>query len=191
MLSHHAQVPLEISRFFTRPALASLCLDPFLLMSSKKSKHHVQNPEEGTISEPRFSKAHTDRRFAKIGKKDTTVHLDNRFKHIVKDTRFAIAGMSFLLQFGGKGHDCAQCCSRKFSTSKRILFLHSLVSLWSKILTLSLALCYTYRRLIKSLELLLELLWRPFNFASLAQLLLWILVLPLASLPNLLLEQWL
>ena len=86
------------------PSIVTLPIQSLLgrlsaLMSSKKSSIPQQPPVEGTITEPRFSKAHTDRRFAKIGKKDTTVHLDNRFKHIVKDKRFAIAGTPFSSSF--------------------------------------------------------------------------------------------
>jgi hypothetical protein len=76
-------------------------------MSSKKDNRSSGNDADAAEMEPRFAKAFTDRRFAKIGRKDRTVHLDSRFKHIVKDRKFAIAGMSFscsfLLQFPSKG----------------------------------------------------------------------------------------
>ena len=61
-------------------------------MSGKKHRGAPRGGDTEVITEPRFAKAHTDRRFAKIGQKDKTVHLDSRFKHIVKDRRFAIAG---------------------------------------------------------------------------------------------------
>jgi hypothetical protein len=64
-------------------------------MSSKKHKGAPRSGEGEVITEPRFAKAHTDRRFAKIGHKDKTVHLDSRFKHVVKERKFAISGMQF------------------------------------------------------------------------------------------------
>lgn len=61
-------------------------------MSSKETPKGARKSSEQVVTEPRFAKAHTDKRFSKISKKDRTVHLDSRFKHIVKDRKYAIAG---------------------------------------------------------------------------------------------------
>lgn len=66
-------------------------------MSSEKHKGPQKQYEGEVITEPRFAKAHTDRRFAKISRKDKTIHLDSRFKHLVKDRKFAIAGTWILM----------------------------------------------------------------------------------------------
>lgn len=60
-------------------------------MSGKKGKRAPSDESFEVITEPRFSKAHTDRRFAKIAHKDKAIQLDSRFKAIVEDRKFAIA----------------------------------------------------------------------------------------------------
>lgn len=68
-------------------------------MSGKKAKRTQKEVEGEVITEPRFAKASTDRRFAKIAHKDKAIHLDSRFKAIVEDRKFAIAGTSKLCLF--------------------------------------------------------------------------------------------
>lgn len=60
-------------------------------MSGKKGKRAPSDETFEVITEPRFAKAHTDRRFAKIAHKDKAIQLDSRFKAIVEDRKFAIA----------------------------------------------------------------------------------------------------
>lgn len=43
-------------------------------------------------NEPRFAKALTDRRFAKIKHKDRSIVIDKRFKNILENRNFALAG---------------------------------------------------------------------------------------------------
>lgn len=78
-------------------------------MKRKRSVESVQRPpriSEEALNDPRFKRVATDKRFKPIPVKETKVRIDDRFKGMLQDQKFASIGLcsSCLACLRASGH---------------------------------------------------------------------------------------